>query len=404
VKIVDARVIVTSPGRNYVLLKLFTDEGPTGVGDGTLNGRELAVAAYLQDHVCPLLIGRDPARIEDTWQYLYRGSYWRGGPVAMTAVSAVDVALWDLKAKTAGVPLYQLLGGASRDGVTVYAHADGADVHELLGKVEALVAAGYAAVRLQAGVPGLEHVYGVPANDGAAFYEPADSDQPSEHVWDTAAYLDFVPQMVEAVRERFGRGLQLLHDVHHRLTPIEAARLGRSLEPHRMLWIEDPTPTEDQSAFRLIREHTVTPLATGEVLSSIWDCKTLITERLIDYIRTSVTHAGGITHLRRIFDLAHLYGVRTGPHGAGDLSPVSLAATLHLDLAVPNFGIQEYMGHAEGWQEVFQVAYKREGALMHPGNAPGLGVEVDEKAAERFPYRAKYLPVNRLRDGSMHDW
>jgi mannonate dehydratase len=404
VKIAAAEVIVTCPGRNYVSLKITTDEGLTGLGDATLNGRELAVASYLRDHVCPLLAGRDPQRIEDTWQYLYRGAYWRRGPVTMTAISAVDVALWDIKAKAAGLPLYQLLGGASREAVTIYAHADGRDVPELIDRVAELVDDGFGAVRLQVAVPGLEKTYGVSGNRPGAFYEPADGRIPAEHRWDSGAYLDFAPTMFAAVRERFGFGLDLLHDVHHRLTPIEAARLGRSLESFRLWWMEDPTPAEDQAAFGLIRQHTVTPIAVGEVFNSIWDCRDLITNRLIDYIRTSVTHAGGITHLRRIFDLAHLYGVRSGSHGAGDLSPVSLGAALHLDLAIPNFGIQEYMGHAPGWDEVFHVSYRRDGGYMHPGDVPGIGVNIDEEAAARFPYEPKSLPVSRLRDGSMHDW
>jgi mannonate dehydratase len=171
-----------------------------------------------------------------------------------------------------------------------------------------------------------------------------------------------------------------------------------------MFWIEDPTPAEDQAAFRLIRQHTTTPLAVGEIFNSIWDCQQLITERLIDYIRTSVSHTGGITHLRRVFGLAELYGVRTGSHGAGDLSPVSLAAALHVDMAVPNFGIQEYMSHLEPAGDVFPHHYSFTDGLMHPGEAPGLGVDLDEKAAAKYPYAPKYLPVNRLRDGTMHDW
>ncbi|MGP4016363.1 D-mannonate dehydratase ManD [Saccharopolyspora sp. 5N708] len=402
-KIVDAKVIVTAPGRNYVTLKLTTDDGVVGWGDATLNGRELAVASYLRDHVCPLLLGRDAHRIEDLWQYLYKGAYWRRGPVTMTAIAAVDVALWDIKGKIAGLPVYQLLGGAARDGVLVYAHASGEGIPELLEDVAAHLDQGYLAVRAQAAVPGVDKTYGVPER-GQHVYEPASSAVPAESRWDTESYLRFAPKVLGAVRERFGFDFHLLHDAHHRLTPIEAGRLGRDLEEHRMFWIEDPTPAEDQSAFRLIRQHTTTPIAVGEVLNSIWDCQQLITERLIDYIRTSVSHAGGITHLRRIFSLAELYGVRTGSHGAGDLSPVSLSAALHVDLAVPNFGIQEHMGHAEPASEVFRTSYTFNNGYLHPGDAPGLGVDVDEEAAAAFPYDPRYLPVNRRRDGSVHDW
>ncbi|SDT42107.1 mannonate dehydratase [Friedmanniella luteola] len=402
-RITEARVVVCSPGRNYVTLVVETEDGLTGVGDATLNGRELAVAAYLRDHVCPLLVGRDARRIEDTWQYLYRGAYWRRGPVTMTSIAAVDVALWDLLGQAAGMPVHQLLGGAARDGVMVYGHASGATLADLAADVEAHLAQGYRAVRVQAAVPGIDATYGVPPADGL-MYEPASGERPQEDVWETTSYLDFAPALLAHVREEFGFGVHLLHDVHHRLTPIEAGRLGRALEPYRPFWIEDPTPAEDQAAFRLIRSHTTTPLAVGEVFNSIWDCQQLITERLIDYIRTSVSHAGGITHLRRIFALADLYGVRSGSHGPGDLSPVAMAAALHVDLSIPNFGIQEYMGHRSPAEEVFQTSYTFADGFMHPGEAPGLGVRFDEAAAARYPYAPRYLPVNRRLDGSMHDW
>ena len=402
-KIVEADVIVTCPGRNYVTLKLTTDDGIVGYGDATLNGRELAVSAYLTEHVVPLLIGRDANRINDTWQYLYRGAYWRRGPVTMTAIGAVDIALWDIQGKALGRPVYQLLGGAARDGAMIYGHASGATIDETVADAARFLEAGYLAVRVQAKIPGLDATYGIRTESGLT-YEPAVGDLPAEEVWDTAAYLDFGPRLVAATRDQLGFGFHLLHDAHHRLTPLEAGRLGRSLEPYRMFWLEDATPAEDQAAFRLIRQHTVTPLAVGEVFNSIWDCQTLIGERLIDYIRTAVPHAGGITHCRRIFDYADLYGVRSGSHGPGDVSPIGIAAALHLDLSIPNFGIQEYMDHLEPASEVFKPGYHYADGLLHLTDAPGLGVSFDESAARRYPYQRRYLPVNRLRDGSMFDW
>ncbi|GAB3191504.1 D-mannonate dehydratase ManD [Nesterenkonia suensis] len=402
-RIDDARVVVSSPGRNYVTLIIETEGGLVGIGDATLNGRELAVASYLEDHVCPLLIGRDARRIEDVWQYLYRGAYWRRGPVTMTAIAAVDVALWDIKGKAADMPVYQLLGGAARDGVMVYTHASGETLDGLHEDFQAHLDQGFKAIRVQSAIPGLEKTYGIPGPDGQV-YEPASGSRPQEDRWDTAPYLDFAPQMVASVRKEFGYGTHLLHDVHHRLSPIEAARLGQALEPYRMFWIEDPTPAEDQSAFRTIRQHTTTPLAVGEVFNSIWDCQQLITERLIDYIRASVSHAGGITHLRRIFSLADLYGVRSGSHGAGDLSPASFAAALHVDMSIPNFGVQEYMGHRSPADEVFSVSYSISDGFAHPGDTPGIGVSFDEEAAARYPYAPKYLPINRRLDGTVHDW
>lgn len=400
--ITDARVIVTCPGRNFVTLKITTADGTCGLGDATLNGREMAVVAYLEAHVVPLLIGKDAHRIEDMWQFLYRGAYWRGGPVGMTAIAAVDVALWDIKAKIAGLPLYQLLGGACRDGVTVYGHANGSTIEETVAEAVRYRDLGYRAIRLQSGVPGLKSTYGVSRDK--MFYEPADADLPTENVWSTERYMTTVPALFDAAREALGRDIHLLHDVHHRLTPIEAGRLGKDLEPYRPFWLEDAVPAENQAAFRTIRQHTTTPLAVGEIFSSIWDCKTLIEEGLIDFVRATVVHAGGITHLRRIASLADLHHVRTGCHGATDLSPVTMAAALHFGMSIPNFGLQEYMRHTPETDSVFPHDYAFRDGMLHPGDAPGLGVDLDETLAATHPYRRAYLPVNRLEDGTLFNW
>ncbi|KQM48073.1 MAG: D-galactonate dehydratase family protein [Sphingomonas sp.] len=401
-KIVSARVIVTCPGRNFVTLKIECDDGTTGLGDATLNGRELSVASYLTDHVVPCLIGRDAHRIEDVWQYLYKGAYWRRGPVTMAAIAAVDTALWDIKGKLAGMPVYQLLGGAARDACMVYAHANGTTIEDTIAVAKAEQAKGYKAIRLQCGVPGLASTYGV-AKHGAR-YEPADADLPSESVWSTEKYLRVVPELFKVAREAMGWDVHLLHDIHHRLTPIEAGRLGKALEPYNLFWIEDPTPAENQEAFKLIRHHTTTPIAVGEVFNSIWDAKDLIQNQLIDYIRATVVHAGGITHLRRIASLADLYQVRTGCHGATDLSPVAMAAALHFGLSVPNFGVQEHMPHTDETDAVFPHAYSFDDGMMHPGEAPGLGVDIDEDLAATYDYKRAYLPVARLEDGTLCNW
>jgi mannonate dehydratase len=401
-KIVDAKVIVCCPGRNFVTLKLFGEDGTYGLGDATLNGRELSVASYLTDHVVPLLIGRDARRIEDIWQYLYKGAYWRRGPVTMSAIAAVDTALWDMKAKSLNTPLYQLLGGASRDHVMVYGHASGTDIEDTVKAVAHYLELGYKAIRAQSGIPGLSSTYGV--GKGTGVYEPAEKNAPPENLWSTEKYMNFVPQLFLRLRKEFGPDIHLLHDAHHRLTPIEAARVGKELEPYHLFWLEDPTPAELQEGFRLIRRHTTTPLAVGEVFNVIQDCQQLIQEQLIDYIRTTVVHAGGITHLRRIANLAELYQVRTGSHGATDLSPVCMAAALHFDLSVHNFGIQEYMKHANETDKVFPHAYSFDSGFMHPGDKPGLGVDIDEALAAKYPYQRAYLPVNRKLDGTMHGW
>ncbi len=407
--IASAEVVVTSPSRNFVTLKLTTDDGVTGLGDATLNGRELAVAAYVREHVAPLLPGRDAHRIEDTWQYLYRGAYWRRGPVTMAAIAAVDMALWDIKAKVAGLPLYQLLGGASRNGLLAYGHASGTSLSSLSESIHAHLERGYRAIRVQTAVPGIRALYGVadqPQVSGERYdYEPAGRGaRPVEEDWDTAAYLRHVPTVFEHVRGEFGAELPLLHDAHHRLTPIEAAKLGKSLEPYDLFWLEDCTTAENQQGLRIVRQHTTVPLAIGEVFNTVWDFQQLISEQLIDYVRAATTHFGGVTPLRKVMDFAAQYQIRSGFHGPTDVSPVGFAAQLHVGLAIHNFGIQEYMEHSDATNSVFRPSMTFRDGYLHPGDTPGLGVELDERVAAGFRYQPAYLPVSRLKDGTIHDW
>src|SRR5271154_2716450 len=389
-KITAAKLIICSPDRNFVTLRIDTDEGIYGLGDATLNGRELAVASYLNEHLIPCLIGRDPFQTEDIWQYLYRGAYWRRGPVTMCAIAAVDVALWDIKGKALNTPVYNLLGGQSRQGCLVYTHANGADIDEALDSVRKHMDEGYLAVRAQSGVPGVASSYGVPK--AGKPYEPAERGLPTESLWSTERYLNFAPTLFKKLRIELGPDVHLLHDVHHRLTPIEAARLGKSLEPYHLFWLEDPVPAEVQSSFKIIRQHTTTPIAVGEVFNSLWDAQELIQNQWIDYLRMSLVHGGGFTHLKKAADYAAVYHVRTGCHGATDLSPITLAGALHFGISVHNFGIQEHMHHSAETDAVFPHSYRFEGGYMTPGDGPGLGVEYDEKLASRYPYQRAYLP------------
>ena len=283
-----------------------------------------------------------------------------------------------------------------------YTHADGVCIESTLDAVGKAIDAGYQAVRVQSGIPGLASTYGV-AKDGRK-YEPADADLPSESVWSTHKYLNFMPKLFDAVRSQYGDDIHLLHDVHHRLTPIEAARLGKELEPYHLFWMEDAVVAENQESFRLIREHTTTPLAVGEVFNSIHDCRSLIQEQYIDYIRSTLVHAGGITQMRRLADFASLYHVKTGFHGATDLSPVCMGAALHFDYWVPNFGIQEHMPYTREMESVFSFDYKFERGFFTPGESAGHGVDIDESLAKKYPYKRAMLPVNRLEDGTLWNW
>jgi len=401
-KISDAKVIVSCPGRNFVTLKIFTDNGIYGLGDATLNGMEKTVATYLESFCIPALIGKDPRNTEDIWHYFYRGSYWKRGSVTMAAISAIDMALWDIKGKVLNTPLYNLLGGKSREKILVYAHANGKDLDDTLERVGLEKDKGFIAIRVQSGVPGIPDAYGV--SKDTRFYEPAHKGLPQEEYWETSKYLSFAPKLFEKVRKTFGEDIHLLHDVHHRCTPIEAARLAKELEPFHLFWLEDPVSGELQEGLRLIRRQSSTPIAIGEVFNSVYDYTTLVTEQLIDYIRMPLVHGGGITHLKKTTDFASIYHIQTGFHGATDLSPVNLAATIHLNLAINNFGIQEYMPHQDRVHEVFKINYQFKDGYLHIDDTPGIGIDIDEEKASEYPYSMACLPVNRKTDGTMFYW
>jgi len=401
-KITDVKVFVCSPGRNFVTIKIYTDEGLYGVGDATLNGRELSVASYLKDHLAPCLIGRNPFDIEDIWQYFYKGAYWRRGPVTMAAISAIDLALWDIKGKALNTPVYNLLGGRSRHGVMVYGHANGNDIEETVDQVGKYIDEGYLAIRAQCGVPGLQSTYGV--SKDKKYYEPAEKGLPPENDWSTEKYLVHAPKLFKRLREAYGDDPHLLHDCHHRLTPIEAGRLGKELEPYHLFWLEDTVPAELQEGFRIIRQHTTTPLAVGEVFNVLQDTHILFTEQLIDYCRMAICHAGGLSHLRKVAAMAELYHIKMGCHGPTDVSPITMAAMVHFNLSINNFGAQEFMRHTPETDAVFPHNYWLESGYLNVTDAPGLGVDFDEKLAEKYPYERAYLPVNRKLDGTMFNW
>ncbi len=414
-KITKVRVFVTCPTRNYVAVKIETDEpGLYGVGDATLNGRELAVASALQDHIAPLLIGRDPDRIEDIWQYLFRGSYWRGGPIQMTALAGIDLALWDIKGKRAGLPVYSLLGGRTRDGALAYSHAGGGEFSEVHESACALRERGFKVIRVQCAVPHAIGTYGVggaaeaaSATWGAGLGGSVGDGGPMPSVeanWEPANYLRVIPKMFDYLRQRMGDEIELFHDVHERLSPIQAARLAKELEPYRLFFLEDPLRPEHKESFRLVRHHSTTPIAMGELFHNKYECLPLITEQLIDYIRCDIGHIGGITEARKIAAIAEPYQVLTAWHGPGDVGPATHAANVHVDCAIPNFGVQEMVQFSEAVHEVFPGAPEFRDGYLFPSEKPGLGTDINEAAAAKYPYQRSYLPTVRRADGSVHDW
>lgn len=404
-EITDIKVFVSCPGRNFVTLKIITDEGVYGLGDATVNGREMAVVAYLEEHVVPCLINRDPAQIEDIWQYLYKGAYWRRGPITMAAIAAVDMALWDIKGKVAGLPVYQLLGGKSRDGITAYGHANGETIEETLDNLGKFITQGFKAVRLQCAIPGLAGTYGTLGKKKDYFELQSDRPLPPEQPWSTSRYMNFIPELFKQARAKYGYDIQLVHDVHSRLTPIEAAHLGKLLEPFNLMFLEDASPADNQDGYKIIRNHTTTPLAIGEIFNTVWDAKDLIANQTIDYLRTAITHGGGITPMKKMANFADMYNVRMAPHGAPDLSPICHAAHAHFNLWVPNFGVQEFIGlGTEKLNDVFSHPLSFNDGFIHLEDKPGLGVEYNEEEASKYKYKRSYLPVSRLEDGTLWYW
>ncbi|MCV6824014.1 MULTISPECIES: D-mannonate dehydratase ManD [Halocynthiibacter] len=407
-KITKAKVFVGGPKKNYVTLKIETDQGVYGIGDATLNNRETLPAHYLENYLIPNLLGKDPRNIEDIWQFFYRGAYFRRGPIAMAAYGAIDMALWDIKGKLAGMPVYQLLGGKSREGAMVYAHATGSDLEDLMESIAHYVEDGYKAVRVQCGIPGMPTAsYAVPEKKGDTknYITDYSGIRPNLEIWDTEKYMRFMPDALAEIRARFGPDLHILHDVHHRLLPREAAAFAKAVEPVNLFWMEDPTPAEDQDALKLIRQHSTTPVAIGEVFNSVFDCNKLIENELIDFIRVAATYVGGITPLRRIVDLAGLHHVRTGFHGAPSHSPISMAAQHHVNAWAPNFGVQEYLvlGTPE-CDALFPSEHRMEDGMVFVSDAPGLGVDFDETEAARYEYQPGSHPVVRLQDGTMWNY
>ena len=406
-KITEVRTIVTCPGRNYVAVKILTDEpGLYGVGDATLNGRELAVATALTEHIAPLLIGRDPDRIEDIWQLLFRGTYWRGGPVLMTALAGIDCALWDIKGKRANLPVYSLLGGKTREGAWAYTHCGGRDPIEVEDSVRGALAKGFRHVRVQSSVPGASGTYGIGGASEASSATWGDGGaMPSiEDRWEPASYLRVVPKLFEHLRSALPEEVELLHDVHERLNPIQAARLAKELEQYRLFFLEDPLRPEHKESFRLVRNASTTPIAMGELFHTKYDCLPLITEQLIDFIRCDIGHIGGITEARKIAAIAEPFQVQTAWHGPGDIGPATHAANVHVDVSIPNFGVQEMVFFPDEVSEVFPGAPVYQGGRLWPNEAPGLGCDIDEEKAKKYPYQRAYLPVCRRLDGSVHDW
>lgn len=377
----DIRAICTAPQNiPLVVVKVETSEpGLYGLGCATYTQRFQTVAFEVEHSIKPLLVGQDVSRIEDIWQMTMVNPYWRNGPVLNNALSGVDMALWDIKGKLAKMPVYDLLGGKVREGARVYRHADGRDLSEIGDRVQAFLESGVQVVRLQrggyGGNAGGKHAGRDVRPDGAcegAYYDPL------QYQLDTVELFD-------AMRARFGYGVEFCHDMHEHLDPIEAVRLAKELEPHRLFFLEDALAPEQVEWFSVMRGQTHTPIAMGELFNNPREWTPLIADKLIDYIRVHISQIGGITPAKKLASFCEAYSVRTAWHGPGDVSPVGHAANIHLDVSTWNFGIQEWSGFVQAAQDVFPGCPELRGAYVYPNEKPGLGIDIDEDLAKKFP-------------------
>ncbi|MFX1536356.1 MAG: D-galactonate dehydratase family protein [Promethearchaeota archaeon] len=396
----EVRVIVTCPGRNFVLVKILTDEGIYGIGDATLNGRELAVAKSLQEYIGPLLIGKDPDRIEDVWQELFRGSYWRDGPVLMTALSGVDMALWDIKGKACGLPVYSLLGGKTREKVRVYMHCSGESMEETLKSCRDAMKKGCTALRVTTGIPGFPNT----EVSAKKLDELIKGGKKAEILWEPEPYLKIIPSLFCYLREELGNEVDLIHDIHGRLSPIQACQLAKDIERYKPFFVEDPVRPEYIEALKILRSNTVVPIAVGELFFDKWSCATLVSKNFVDFLRVDITHVGGITEAKKLAVISELYGVDMAFHGPTDISPIAHVANVHIDFSIPNFGIQEWIFHNSVVNRIIKTELNYEHGYLTLTDKPGLGVDIDEEMAKKYPYRKSYLPTSRRIDGSVTDW
>jgi mannonate dehydratase len=403
-KITDIKTILTAPNQiRLVIVKVMTSEpGLYGLGCATFTQRAYAVQTAIEQYLKPFLVGRNPDEIEDIWQSSYVSSYWRNGPVLFNAMSGVDMALWDIKGKRGQMPVYQLLGGKCRFAADVYFHASGRDFQEVEDEARQAMENGYRYIRVQVEVPNLA-TYGTDFSarraEGVGPTHPGD-------VWEPAPYVRMLPKLFEHLRHKLGDEIELLHDVHERVTPSQAINLCKELEKYRLFFLEDPLPPEENDHFRLLRQQSSIPLAMGELFNTQHEYVPLIVNRLIDFIRIHISQIGGLSMARKVAALAEFFGVRTAWHGPGDCSPVGHAAGLALELASYNFGIHEGYVFPKETREVFPGCPEVKNGYLYATEAPGLGLDVDEKLAARFPYPAgdtfdHTWGTTRRRDGTV---
>lgn len=396
-KITDVKTILTCPKQNYLFIKILTEDPEIyGIGDASMNGREKAVEDLTLEYLRPMLIGMDVDRIEEIWQLIYRGTYWRGGNIMMSALCGIDMALWDIKGKIAGLPLYSLLGGKVRDRVLCYSHVLGKTNEEKIEKAANFVQEkGLKVIRLRAGLPS--------ANGTLNASGPQNT--PKVEDWDPEFWADEMINYFIKIRQVVGDKVGIIYDLHERFSPERAIYIMRKLEPYNPFFIEDPIAPDCFESLKTVREHTNVPIAFGELYKSRWECLPGITNRWLDFIRCDLIRIGGITEARKIGAIAETYDVKTAWHGPNDVSPVTHAVNWHLNVSAYNFGIQEDGTVDDTVKEVIKGGPVYKDGYLTMEDKPGIGCDIDEEAAKRYPYQRAYIPIcKRPADNSLCDW
>lgn len=402
----NVKAIPTAPGSvNLVAVKIETNEPELyGVGCATFTQRSETVVTAVEEYIKPLLIGRSVDNIEDTWQFLYGSSYWRNGPVLNNAISGVDEALWDIKGKLANMPVYELLGGKCRQGVPVYRHADGKCPEAVEENIRKYMEEGYRYIRAQQGVYGGNMVMG-----SMDFIEPSIKERfhltenpPIGAYFDPKEYMRRALKLFDHLRNKLGFEIELIHDVHERLAPIDAVGFAKEMDQYKLFFLEDLFSPEQAEWFAMVRNQCSTPIGMGELFNNPNEWRYLVSNRLIDFIRIHISQIGGITPARKVAAMCESFGVRTAWHGPNDITPVGVAAHLHVDLSIPNFGIQEFAGFTDNEKDVFPGCPEVRDGYLYANTNPGLGIDIDEDAAAKFPckYHENTWLWARLPDGT----
>jgi mannonate dehydratase len=380
IRITGVRTIVTAPeGIALVVVRVDTNQpGLYGLGCATFTQRWHSVVEFVEEHLARLVVGRYPGDIEDLIRLAKLSSYWREGPVSNNAISGLDMALWDIAGKRAGMPVHELVGGKVRAAAETYLHAGGDSPEAAVEHAHELIGQGFRHIRLQAGQPGIGS-YGGKGTGGG--YPSA----PYPDGWRVEEYLRNTPKLFEYARTQLDQNIELLHDVHSRLTAKQAVTLARSLEPYGLFFLEDVLAPEHWSQLPGVREQSPVPIAVGELATSITAAADLVRTGGVDFIRCHISAIGGFTPAKKLAALAEFCGVQTAWHAPGDTSPVAAAANVALDVTSPAFGIQEGHVYNDATHEVFPGTLSIVNGWLRPNETPGWGIDLDEKEAAKYP-------------------